>query len=168
MKKLFALLCTLSSLFCNNNEASFSYKKLPAKIFGETPVDCIYLGMMTYHQTKRFRDRNDNWNNQAMGIQYKSIYCTTIINSHYKRCYLLGFTRDWFGFKPTKYSKITFGYRLGGIYGYGPELMPLAEKYPILPIYQLCSQVQIGRMRVEFSYFRRLISAYLTIVIGDY
>ena len=137
-------------------------------IFGKTPVDCIYLGMTTYHMDKRWRDRNDNWNNQAIGIQYKSMFVTTLVNSHYNRSYTFGITRDWFGYKPNKDIKLTLGYRLGGIYGYGAELNKWAELSPVLPIYQLCSQVQYKRLRLEFSYFRNLFSAYLTIVYGEY
>jgi len=137
-------------------------------IYGKTPVDCVYTGMWTYHFQKRWRDRNDNWNNQAFGFQYKSVFLNTLVNSHYKRCYIFGITRDWLGFKPTKHTKFTFGYRLGLIHGYGAELNKWAEMYPLLPVYQICAQAQYRRARIEVSYFRALLSAYLTWVVGEY
>ncbi len=168
LKKILFYLFLFSSLQAQEQFSTPKPSSLIKNIFGSAPVDCIYLGMITYHMEKRWRDRNDNWNNQALGVQYKSMFVTTLVNSHYNRSYTFGITRDWIKFQPSKNTKVTFGYRLGGIYGYGAELNKWAEISPVLPIYQVCSQVQYKRLRLEFSYFRHLLSAYLTVVYGEF
>ena len=164
----------LALIFLTTNLCALENKPIKQKtslirdIYGKTPVDCIYLGMVTYHTEKRWRNRNDNWNNQAIGFQYNGIFLNTIINSHYKRCYTFGMTRDWVDYHPIKDIKVTCGYRLGGIYGYGAELNEFAAVCPVVPIYQLCSQIQYKFVRLEFSYFRKLFSAYLTICYEEF
>lgn len=152
-----------SSLQGTNNKTTFIHD-----IIGKNAPNCVYLGMWTYHFDPRWRGRNDNWLNNAFGIQYDGVFLTTLVNSHYNRCITFGVTKDWIGYHPFDDTRISFGYRLGGIYGYGKELNKYAEMCPIMPIYQLCAQLQYKRARLEFSYFRSLLSLYFTIVYGDY
>lgn len=163
---------SFASLSCENPDKSAPIERKTTTfiedMIGTPSQNCLYFGMWTYHFDPRWRGRNDNWFNNGLGAQYKGIFVVTLVNSHYKRCLAFGFTRDWISYTPFKHAKITFGFRLGGIYGYGKELNKYAAMFPIMPIYQLCSQVQYKRARLEFSYYRSLLSIYLTLILGEY
>ncbi len=127
-------------------------------VWGQTPENNILLGMWTLHFNKESR-RNDNWQNNAIGIQYKGINVATFSNSFYEQVYVLAFSRQVYVTDMSENSKFSAGYRVGGMYGYDGKLGAFADKYPIVPLVQIYTHFQYKRVGIEFTYTGIVASA---------
>lgn len=139
------------------------------KIWGDPPKSVIYLGMWTYHF--RDHDRSCNWNNHAYGLEVNGYFISSMVNTYHQQCVTVGVTRDYFQRQLTKDLGISFGYRLGGIYGYDSKLKSIAdfaEKYKILPYGQIYTHIIFKRARFEVSTINQLVSFHFSILLKDF
>ena len=145
----------------DNNPAAQSqnelYGKIGTAIWGETPHDSVYLGMATWHLNATSRIQ-DEWNNQMIAINYKSLFVGTFINSFFQRSYTIGLMREVYRKKLTENTLISFGYRAGGLYGYNDKIGDIAEYTPIIPFAQVYVQYQYKIFGVELQYTGIIIS----------
>jgi hypothetical protein len=101
------------------------------KIWGRKSDNMLYFEMFTIHVNPS-SFKNDNWNQQLIGIQYNGFLATTLINSFYNRTYMLGISRTVFEKKYTNWD-VEAGYDLGVIYGYTHGQAPFASLTPVIP-----------------------------------
>ena len=138
------------------------------QLYGKTPPTTLYLGMWTLHfrWAMNASQHHDEWRNQLIGVNYKSLFAGTLINSYDERSYVVGLQRDLLqhDYQNSHWS-VNAGYRLGLIYGYkSGEVFSLSNYTPILPFPQLYAQFSYKhRVGIELSYTLILISATLYI-----
>ncbi|MCH9621514.1 MAG: hypothetical protein S4CHLAM20_09360 [Chlamydiia bacterium] len=166
MRRLF-LLTIFFSFFRLHAEIQ-AEKTFLQKLWGLPPEPSIYLGMWTLH----FKNGDDaNWNNHAYGIEYNGYFVSSMINTYYQQCFSAGITRDWFQTRLSRNTALTFGYRLGGIYGYDHQLKSIAdfaERYKVLPYGQVYTHFIYKRLRFELSYINQLISFHFALIWKKY
>jgi hypothetical protein len=100
-------------------------------IWGRKSDNMLYFEMFTIHVNPS-SFKNDNWNQQLVGIQYNGFLATTLINSFYNRTYMLGVSRTVFEKRYTNWD-VEVGYDLGLIYGYTHGQAPFASLTPVIP-----------------------------------
>ena len=102
------------------------------KVWGKKSDNKLYFAMFTIHLNPP-SFKNDNWNQQLVGIQYDGYLASTLINSFYNRTYMIGFSRTIYEKKYTNW-KIDLGYDPGLVYGYKHGQAPFASLTPIIPV----------------------------------
>ena len=107
----------------NNKPKPVVYYQSPIKrvakfVWGEPVDNAILTGMLSYHADAESR-REDRWNHNLIGLQYKGLIASTFINSHNKQSVFVAFGRNVIN-TPILHSKLRFqaGYKIGLIYGY--------------------------------------------------
>ena len=141
-----------------NKKPTTKGKGFGETVWGETPENNILLGMWTLHFNKDSR-KDDNWQNNAIGVQYKGINLATLSNSFYEQIYVLAFSRQVYVTNMSENSKFSTGYRIGGMYGYDGKLGEFADKYPIVPLIQIYTHFQYKRVGIELTYTGIVASA---------
>ncbi len=126
-------------------------------VWGETPDDSVYLGMLTWHLQASSR-AHDEWNNQMIAINYKSLFVGTFINSFYDRSYTIGLMREVYSKKLSEDNLISFGYRAGGLIGYTGNIGDIGEYTPIIPFAQIYAHYQYKIFGIELQYTGIIIS----------
>ncbi|MCF6767062.1 hypothetical protein L3V86_01590 [Thiotrichales bacterium 19S11-10] len=126
---------------------------------GQPQENSIYLGMFTLHFSPG-SIQDDNWNNELIGGTYKGVFAGTLINSFYKRAYVLGLSRDVYEDQLSDNWKMNSGYRVGLITGYDLDLNNFTSNLPALPFAQIYTNFTYHDLvGVEFSYVGIVVTA---------
>ena len=120
-------------------------------IKGSEPSNAIYLGMLTWHFSKKSR-QDDRWSNDLIGATYKNVFIGTLINSFDDRAYVIGLQRNLYTYKSSYNQEFNVGYRMGLITGYDERMSSIAEHIPVLPIPEVYMDYSYHNIGAEFSY----------------
>ena len=120
-----------------------------------SPHDRIYLGMWTLHP---FGDGPyPSESNNGFGLQYRSFFAFTCVNSFERRTYAVGAERVWHQVGQGRVG-IMFGFRAGLIRGYDTRLFEVAGKTPVLPFAGIVALLRLGPIGGEVSWVYRAVS----------
>lgn len=131
--------------------------KIGIAVWGETPENSVYLGMLTWHLQASSR-AHDEWNNQMIAVNYKSLFIGTFVNSFYDRSYTIGLMREVYSKKLSENNLISFGYRAGGLIGYTDNIGDIGKYTPIIPFAQIYAHYQYKIFGIELQYTGIIIS----------
>ncbi len=120
-----------------------------------SPHDRIYLGMWTLHPFGD--DPYPRESNNGFGLQYRSFFAFTCVNSFEKRTYAVGVERVWYQSGAGRLG-IMVGYRAGLIRGYDTRLFEVAGKTPVLPFAGAVALLRLGPIGGEVSWVYRAVS----------
>ncbi len=117
----------------DHDKTFFEYLK------GEPTDNQFFLGMATFHFTTSSREK-DQWNNKLIGFQYKDFFACTFENSFYNQTWVAGIARNFSKTQLSDNWDMTFGYRLGGAYGYKGGEAPFSSSSSIIPVVEIYNQ----------------------------
>lgn len=106
---------------------------------GQPTEDQFFLGMVTWHFTGSSREK-DQWNNKLIGFQYKDFFLGTFENSFYNQTVAAGIARNFSATQLSSNWDMTFGYRLGLVYGYKDGEAPFSSVSPVIPMVEIFNQ----------------------------
>lgn len=116
--------------------------------------DRILWAMWTIH----LDHLDEGWSNDAMGgAVYRGFFGATFRTTHGPRAYSLGVERVWITGERGPAGG-SFGFRTGLVYGYDERLGWMAEKFPVLPSFQLLAYGRVGPLTAELTYTWVVIS----------
>ena len=108
-------------------------------LVGKIPPDQLYFGMFTYHfDPKSLKKRN--WNNQLIGLQIDGVFLGTLINSFYKRSWVVGISRELYREKLSDDWSFAAGYRVGMVDGYENQDSIFGSDSDVVPFIDIHSQ----------------------------
>ena len=113
-----------------NNDTTSSDNSFWENVRGEPTPSALYLGMVTVHLNLDSQ-RNDNWNTQLLGEDYKAYFSGTLINSFGDRTRVFGLQPYVFSQEISNDFNQNIGYRLGVISGYDQRITPAASETPL-------------------------------------
>lgn len=120
-----------------------------------SPHDRILLGMWTFHPFGD--DPYPREANNGLGVQFRSLFAFTCVNSFDKRTYAVGLERAWGGARRGPYG-VMLGFRIGLIHGYDTELFRIAGETPILPFAGTVALFRVGPLGGEVSWVYQAVS----------
>jgi len=106
---------------------------------GQPTEDQLLLGMATLHFGAKSR-RIRQWDNKLVGLQYKDFFICTFENSFYNQAWGAGMARNLSTSKLNNNWDMTFGYRLGLLYGYEDGEAPFSSDSPLVPLVEIYNQ----------------------------
>lgn len=117
--------------------------------------DRVYLGMWTFHPfgDEPFRLETNN----GFGLQYRSLFAFTCVNSFDRRTYVAGAERVWLEARQGSLA-VMLGFRFGLIRGYDTELLQIAGETPVLPFWGTLILLRFGPVGGEVSWVYRAVS----------
>ena len=117
--------------------------------------DRVFLGMWTFHPfgDDPFRSETNN----GLGLQYRSLFAFTCVNTFDRRTYVAGAERVWFEARRGSLA-VMLGFRVGLIRGYDTELLQIAGETPVLPFAGTVALFRLGPVGGEVSWVYRAVS----------
>lgn len=116
----------------------------------------ILLGMWSTHLwTNQFATLQAN---NMIALTDYGLFIGTFTNSYGHRSYSAGINRYWLSKAIAPYTTLQLGYRLGAIYGYLKDEVPLFSRSPVIPFAQLLVDVNWRRVGFELSTTGEVIS----------
>jgi hypothetical protein len=95
--------------------------------------------------------------NNGLGLQYRSLFAFTCVNSFDRRTYVAGTERVWFEARRGGFAAM-LGFRIGLIRGYDTELLQVAGNTPVLPFAGTVALFRLGPIGGEVSWVYRAVS----------
>jgi hypothetical protein len=120
-----------------------------------SPYNRAYLGMWTFHPFSE--DPFHLETNNGLGIQYRSLFAFTCVNSFDRRTYVAGAERVWLQGRRGHLGAM-LGFRIGLIRGYDTELLQVAGETPVLPFAGTVALLRLGPIGGEVSWVYRAVS----------
>jgi len=117
--------------------------------------DRIFLGMWTFHPFGD--DPYPREANNGLGIQYRSLFGFTCVNSFDQRTWALGIERVWGEARRGPLGGM-IGFRVGLIHGYDTELFRVAGETPVLPFAGTVALFRLGPVGGEMSWVYQAVS----------
>jgi hypothetical protein len=117
--------------------------------------DRIFLGMWTFHPFGD--DPYPRESNNGFGVQYRSVFAFTCVNSFERRTYALGVERVWTEARRGPFGAM-LGFRVGLIHGYDTELFRVAGETPVLPFAGTVALFRVGPVGGEVSWVYQAVS----------
>lgn len=117
--------------------------------------DRILLGMWTFHPFSA--EERGLENNEGIGVQYRSLFAFTCVNSFERRTWAAGVERVWLEARRGEVAAI-LGLRAGLIHGYDTELIRVAGETPFLPFAGALLLFRLGPVGGEVSWVYRAFS----------
>ena len=121
-------------------------KKLWETIKGKPVKNQVQLGMLTHHITTAEANFEHNWLHDYIAVFYKGFFAGTMLNSRYRRSYVLGVSRDFYEYDLGNQNRFALSYNLGGITGYDEKTLDIAKYTPVLPIFSINASHHYKRM----------------------
>ena len=117
--------------------------------------DRVFLGMWTAHPFGD--DPYPQESNNGFGVQYRSVFGFTCINSFERRTYAVGVERVWLEARRGP-LKVMLGFRAGLIHGYDTRLFRIAGDTPVLPFAGTVALLRLGPVGGEVSWVYQAVS----------
>jgi hypothetical protein len=117
--------------------------------------DRVYLGMWTFHPFGEDPFRSET--NNGLGLQYRSLFAFTCVNSFDRRTYVVGAERVWLEAQRGSLA-VMLGIRVGLIRGYDTELLQIAGETPVLPFAGTVALFRMGPVGGEVFWVYRAVS----------
>lgn len=115
----------------------------------------LYLGLWSAHTFES--DFPDFFSNRGLGVQYRSLFAVSFVNSYGERSLAAGAERAWAQWDAGPLDA-TLGFRAGLIYGYDEKLLDVAGVIPILPLLQPMAMLRLGPFVADVGWVPRVMS----------
>ncbi len=98
-------------------------------LWGRPAREALLLGMWSLHMDgsgELFGNGSNNEENHLLGLQFSGMTGGTFINSHHRRSFFGGVSRELYSRPLAEALRFDLGYKAGLMSGYGPELPDVA------------------------------------------
>jgi hypothetical protein len=119
------------------------------KFWGDPAQNAAYALMGTLHLHHMHTGLASS---RYFGATVRGIYAGTFVTSYGDRALTAGAERNWIAGNLSETWRMSWGYRVGLLYGYDAELMRLAGKTPVLPAAEMLLDVSYRKLGVQFGY----------------
>lgn len=117
--------------------------------------DRVFLGMWTFHPFEP--DPFDLQRNGGLGVQFRSFFGFTCVNSFERRTWVVGVERSWIEAERGPFG-VLLGFRAGLIRGYDTDLFQVAGQTPVLPFAGVLALLHLGPVGGEVSWVYKAVS----------
>ena len=120
-------------------------------MYGSTPSNGIFLGMWSYHYMHSRPFYHVNWHNYMVGMNYKSFFFGTFINSENRQSLFIGIRRNLWHRQIGNWN-LQAGYNVGLIYGYRNGNGFFISKWsPVIPAPQVYFDATYYHVGIEVA-----------------
>lgn len=117
-------------------------------LWGRPEPDRLYGGLWALH----LRRPEDGLSaHHLIGVSWRGFVLGTFVNTHEGRSWVAGIGRSVATAKGRS-GALRLGYRLGLLAGYDERLMDMADRYPVIPAFQLLGDGRYGPVGIQVGW----------------